>query len=130
MTEVETSGKVTMYADRIMSEIHDDMAGPFPWGKQIPRDVGSFSNVHDYCDANGYLDAIPGDISSDAWNDLANAVLDECDRRLASEALALDSGERCRYGRLARFNGGSRGRGHWIHLDDGSHQCEPCQFCK
>ena len=123
--------QVSHYADEIMREIHADMGRPFPWGKQIPRDVGSFSNVHDYCDANGYpLDAIPGDINSDAWSDLTNAVLDECDRRLAAEALALDSGERCPCGRLARFNGGSRGRGHWIHLDDGSHQCEPCQFCK
>jgi hypothetical protein len=149
-----------------MAEIHNDMREPFPWGKQIPRDVGSFGNVHDYCDANGYLDVIPDGLpacdcdmsarvagfynpaelvpdhtagcavrseayeqAQEAHNDTCNAVLDECDRRLAAEALALDSGERCECGRLARFNSG-HGGGHWTHLDDGTHQCEPCRFCQ
>ena len=120
---------VSEYADQIMAEIHSDMEQPFPWGKQIPRDVGSFSNVHGYCDANCYLEAIPGDISSEAWSELANAVLDECDRRLAAEAVALGTGEKCSCGRQSRFNGG-HGRGHWVHLDDGTHQCQPCQFCR
>lgn len=122
------SQQVSEYADKIMAEIHSDMGQPFPWGKQIPRDVGSFSGVHDYCDANCYLELIPGDISSEAWSELANAVLGECDRRLAAEAVELGTGEKCSCGRLARFNGG-HGHGHWVHLDDGSHQCQPCQFC-
>ncbi len=52
------------------------------------------------------------------------------DRRLAAEAVALGTGDRCRCGRLVRFNGGA-GRGHWVHLDgDRSHQCDPCPFCR
>lgn len=56
-TQVKSAGD---YADAIMAEIHDDMRAPFHWGKQIPRNVGSFSALHDYCDANMYLiDAVP-----------------------------------------------------------------------
>lgn len=51
---------VTRYADALMTEIHDDMREPFPWGKHLPRNVGSFSALHDYLDANCYLlDLVP-----------------------------------------------------------------------
>lgn len=56
---------------------------------------------------------------------MLNAVCDELDRRLALEAVRLDTGQRCRCGRLARFVSG-----HVIHIDgDRSHQCDPCEFC-
>ncbi len=56
------AGAVSRYADAIMAEIRSDMKQPFPWGKQIPRDVASFSELHDYCDANDYaLTAVPFD---------------------------------------------------------------------
>ena len=118
------------YADKMMGLIHEDMAGGL-----IPRDVGSFSGLHDYCDANMYtLEVIPEEIvlnyNDEGDNALVNAVLDECDRRLAREAVALGTGEQCSCGRLARFNGGSAARGHFVHIDDGSHVCDPCQFCR
>jgi len=53
-TEIDRA-KVREQAAAIMAEIHDDMRKPFPWGKQIPRNVGSFSALHDYVDANQYL---------------------------------------------------------------------------
>jgi hypothetical protein len=152
------TAQVSAYADAIMTEIHHDMETGFPWGKHLPRDVGSFSHLHDYCDANEYLlNAVPEPAqgcdcpfdypavpehtaecavntrayaaAQDAHHDLMNAVADEVDRRLAAEALALGTGDTCKCGRLVRFNGG-HGHGHWIHLDDGSHQCAPCQFCR
>jgi hypothetical protein len=135
-------------------------------GERMPRDVGSFSRLHDYVDANMYLiDLVPDprpacdcDMSrlvpsyyhpgtmvpdhtdacavnseayeqaSEEYTDVLNAVSNLVDRWLAEEALALNTGERCRCGRLTRFNGG-HGRGHYVHLDDGSHQCDPCEFC-
>ena len=122
----------SQYADKIMTKIHEDMNQPFPWGKQIPRDVGSFSELHDYCDANCYLlDLIPQGENGmdDTWTELVNKVSAEVDSRLAAEAVALGTGQQCgECGRLTRFNGG-HGHGHWIHLDDGTHQCWACQFC-
>src|SRR5215472_7542234 len=108
--------KISEYAGKVMEEIHRDMQQPFPWGKQIPRNVGSFSALHDYCDANEYLLAIePGDnvpecdcpasrdsrlyhsescmtqtleyrAAYDEWMNVLNAVSDEVDRRLRAEA--------------------------------------------
>jgi len=127
----EGSGNtVTGYADKIMALVHRDMADGL-----MPRDVGSFSGLHDYCDANMYaLDVIPEEIvlnfEDEDTTALVNAVLDECDRRLAVEAVALGTGEQCKCGRLSRFNGGSAARGHVVHIDDGSHVCDPCQFCR
>lgn len=117
---------VGAYTYRIMRQIHDDMRHPFPWGKQIPRDVGSFSGLHDYCDANEYLiDAVPKNkMLDDEWVKLLNDVSDAVDRKLASEAIALDTGERCECGRLVRFNSG-----HVVHIDNRSHACKPCGFC-
>ena len=113
------------HADAIMVQIHEDMERPFPWGKQIPRDVGSFSCLHDYVDANGYLiDALAAEsaITDELWNEVADLV----DRRLAAEALALGTGERCPCGRLARF-----ANGHVLAPRvTVTHVCSPCQFCK
>ena len=36
---------ISGYADAIMAEIREDMKAPFPWGKQIPRDVASFERA-------------------------------------------------------------------------------------
>jgi hypothetical protein len=116
-------GAVGRYADVIMAEIHGDMVAG-----TVPRDVGTFSGLHDHVDANEYLiDNLPG---AGGDLDLSNAVADEVDRRLAAEALELGTGDTCECGRLVRFNGGSRARGHVVHLDDGSHQCRPCRFCR
>lgn len=81
------------YADKIMALIHEDMRQPFPWGKQIPRDVGSFSALHDYCDANDYVLETMGSIALNFDNDvdceLVNAVETEVDKRLAAEAAEI-----------------------------------------
>lgn len=78
---------VAGYAAAIMTAVRHDMAHPFAWGKQIPVDVGSYSALHDYCDANGYVmqtmpESIWGDAENDASNELVNAVMDEADRQL------------------------------------------------
>jgi len=127
--------QVARGADAVLADIHADMGAG-----TVPRDVGSFSGLHDHVDANCYLiDRLPGEGGADGDDDhlaLANLVSDEVDRRLAAEALKLGTGQRCGdsgggdCGRLVRFNGGSAAGGHWVHLDDGSHQCAPCQFCR
>jgi hypothetical protein len=85
------------YVTRIVAEIHGDMRQPFPWGKQIPRDVGSFSALHDYCDANEYILQVMGDAKaldfSEEGSALVNAVLEEVDDRLAAEAASIRRGE-------------------------------------
>lgn len=99
---------VSRWADQIMAMIREDMKAPFPWGKQIPRDVASFSELHDYCDANTYaLTAVPFDGPAcicnrtmaspgcycgyaDAWGaymELCNEVESEVSRRLAAGEL-------------------------------------------
>lgn len=78
---------VNKHADWIMNEIRKDQASG-----QVPRDVHSFSQLHDYVDANDYLmqaseqillagDEDPG---PEPYNQDAhlNAVADEVDRRL------------------------------------------------
>jgi hypothetical protein len=94
------------YADIILAEIHHDMNTPFPWGGTIPRDVGSFSRLHDFVDANMYVaDAVDADWEADhpgvdpydeddsirrsgdqQYADLVNEVTGIVDRRLAAEA--------------------------------------------
>ena len=87
---------ITRLADAIMVRVTDDMLEPFPWGKQIPWDVGSFAGLHDYCDANMYVldvmhDEFPAPDSdetlfTDAETAAANAVMAEVDARLAAMA--------------------------------------------
>jgi hypothetical protein len=89
--------RVTEYAGKIMLMIWGDMREPFPWGKQIPRDVGSFSALHDYCDANEYALRVMGeDIALDFTDEgtaLVNAVLNEVNQRLAAEAADIAAGK-------------------------------------
>jgi len=161
MSDDERQALIQRYAGEIMIEIHDTMSSDWrnSKGERMPADVGSFSGLHDYCDANMYLlDGIPYEpascdcdaqtrlhdgFGSDhedgcavyvAWNaymELCNEVSDEIDRRLRAEALALNTGERCKCGRLVRFNSSNDGSGHHVaHIDDLSHACEPCDFCE
>ena len=83
--------EITGWALQIMNEIHGDMREPFPWGKQIPRNVGAFSLLHDYCDANMLLDVDPalmGLATSGSDDDMAvvNAALNVVNALLAHEA--------------------------------------------
>lgn len=161
-TCLEPLGKtILQYADEIMAAIHEDMENPHfrnSKGERMPRDVGTFSELHDYTDANMYLiDFIPyagpdcicewqkdaetgGWIGGqapnckyhDAWDkymEFTNLVSDEVDYRLREEAIVLNTGDRCKCGMLVRFQGGNPGNGHWVHLPDQSHQCDPCYFC-
>jgi hypothetical protein len=81
------------YAHRIMAEIHKDLTEDFPWGAKLPRDVGSFSALHDYCDANMYLlvavdevDTYEAETETEEHYALVNAIMAEVDKRLADEA--------------------------------------------
>jgi len=78
---------VSCYADRIMAMIREDMEGPFPHGKQVPRDVASFTALHDYLDANDYWvqAGVPWGTDPGAGEDgaeMVNAVCAEVSRRL------------------------------------------------
>jgi hypothetical protein len=83
---------VSRYADRIMAMIREDMERPFPWGRQIPRDVASFSELHEYCDANDYLTQakVPWGADPGAGEDgveMVNVVCAEVARRLEAGEL-------------------------------------------
>lgn len=90
---------VEQYADAMMVAITDDMLQPFPHGKWIPWNVGSFSALHDYCDANEYLPDVMGEValnfSDDDDNAMVNRVLDEVAKRLAKMALNGDKAIAC-----------------------------------
>jgi hypothetical protein len=90
---------VEQYADAIMKCITDDMLKPFPWGKQIPWDVGSFSAVHEYCDANEYVIDVMGAValnfSDEGDNAIVNTVLDEVSERLEKMATNRDKAVAC-----------------------------------
>jgi hypothetical protein len=85
------TAEVGTHATAIMAQIDEDIRDGFSWGKQIPADVGSFSLLHDYCDANMYLlDGVPqGDMSWDAYMDLLNEVCCEVDARLAERSAKM-----------------------------------------
>jgi hypothetical protein len=75
---------ISQYADMIMGLVDADMR----LGR-IPATVASFSELHDYVDANDYaLEVIPRDAapSWDAWMELANDVEAEVSGRLAARA--------------------------------------------
>lgn len=75
-----TAVDVTAWADRAMALIRDDIAAG-----QVPADIGTFSAIHDFVDANQYVDetAPAGcDLAGDAWLAACNAVSDELNRRL------------------------------------------------
>jgi hypothetical protein len=119
---------VLRWAEQVLEAIHDDMSSSSyvnSQGDPIPRDVGTFSQLQDYVDANTYLlDFVPqNDLSWDDYMEIMNEVADVTDVWLRAEALALNTGERCSCGRLVRF------ASHYVHIDDLSHQCKPCEFC-
>lgn len=73
--------QISKYADAIMSEIRADVkAGT------VPATVKSFSDLHSYVDANDYASQVipQGDLTWDAWMELANDVETEVSRRLAT----------------------------------------------
>jgi hypothetical protein len=83
---------VSRYADRIMAMIREDAERPFAHGKQVPRDVASFTALHDYLDANDYLiqAGVPWGTDPGAGEDgaeMVNAVCDEVSRRLKAGEL-------------------------------------------
>jgi hypothetical protein len=70
-----------------MAMVREDIERPFPHGKQIPRDVASFTALHDYLDANDYLiqAGVPWGTDPGAGEDgaeMINAVCAEVSRRL------------------------------------------------
>lgn len=89
--------EIRQWTDNIMKEIHSDMMQPFPWGKQIPWDVGVFNKLHDYCDANTYLlDFIPQDnLSWDDYTEICDLISDMISGRLAGEAYWLHTCPTC-----------------------------------
>lgn len=75
-------------ADEMLRDVHADMAKPFAWGKQIPRDVPSWSALHDYCDANEYLFRFPMPLDqTDVMNRFINRVIDRADEKIRDGAL-------------------------------------------
>jgi hypothetical protein len=87
------SATVLYYADRIMAMIAEDMKQPFPWGKRFPPEVTSFSELHDYCDANDYLAqaGVPWGTDPGAGEDgaeMVNMVCAEVTRRLEARRAA------------------------------------------
>ena len=83
---------VAEYADEIMRMIEHDMTEGFEWGEKLPRDVGSFTALHNHCDANDYVAEAMGrialDFDSEESGTLVNAVTDEVDKRLREMAAA------------------------------------------
>jgi hypothetical protein len=83
---------VSRYADRIIAMVHEDMEQRSQDGKQVPRDVASFAALHDYLDANDYLDqaGVPWGTDPGAGEDgaeMVNAVCAEVSRRLEAGEL-------------------------------------------
>jgi hypothetical protein len=83
---------VSSYADRIMVMIREDVERPFPHGKRVPRDIASFTALHDYLDANDYLIQadVPWGTGPGAGEDgaeMINAVCAEVSRRLQAGEL-------------------------------------------
>ena len=83
--------ELARYAGQIMAAIHADMDAGL-----VPRDVGSFSALHDHRDANMYVLIAMGEVDTytaegetDEHHALVNAIMDEVDRRLAAEAAAI-----------------------------------------
>jgi hypothetical protein len=78
---------VSLYAERIMAMIREDAER-----SQVPRDVASFTALHDYLDANEYLiqAEVPWGTDPGAGKDgseMVNVVCDEVSRRLEAGEL-------------------------------------------
>ena len=85
---------VCQYADAIMVMVDEDIAAGKPrCGKRMPSDVGSFSELHDYRDANMYVLEAMGEVALDFGSDdasaLVNAVMNEVSARLEARAPAV-----------------------------------------
>ena len=78
------SDTIRAYADTIMAEIHKDIADG-----TVPASVGSFSELHDYVDANDYAQqaGVPTYVADadDPW-EIVNTVEAEVDARLKAGA--------------------------------------------
>lgn len=66
----------TAYADGAMADIAADIAAGV-----VPASVATFTDLHDYVDANEYVAGVP---TSDGYG-LVNAVTAEINRRLAKQ---------------------------------------------
>lgn len=72
--------QVNTWADKIMSKIDADIARG-----RVSADVATFSELHDYVDANGYLlEVVPDTGDWDSWNANQNDAADEVSRRLVA----------------------------------------------
>lgn len=83
---------VSRYADRILAMVREDMERPSLSIHHIPRDVTSFTELHEYCDANDYLTqaGVPWGTDLGAGEDgveLLNMVCSEVTRRLEAGEL-------------------------------------------
>ena len=80
------SKTVEQYADRIMALIDETIAEGFrnTHGVPMPATVASFSELHDYVDANDYFVDAEVPWGTEAERELTNQVADEVSRRLAA----------------------------------------------
>jgi hypothetical protein len=90
------SKTISDYADEIMAEIDDMIAEGWTnsSGEPVPADLASFSQLHEYCDANDLLIEAKVPFGSDLPEgtdpcEMVNAVTDEVTRRLAARAADL-----------------------------------------
>ncbi len=88
-----TEPDIAGYAERIMTDIDDDIAGG-----ALPASVRSFTDLHDYLDANDYLQAagVPYD-ATPATIDVIVAVQEEVNRRLADPGRPYCTYGTCHY---------------------------------
>lgn len=78
------SSQVNTYANQILAEIRHDIGTG-----QVPVTAASFSELHEYVDANEYLIAIFGEnlALDDAQLAFENEILNEVDTRIKQGAL-------------------------------------------
>jgi len=88
-----TEPDIAGYAERIMTDIDDDIAGG-----ALPASVRSFTDLHDYLDANDYLQAagVPYD-ATPATIDVVVAVPEEVNRGLADPGRPYCTYGTCHY---------------------------------
>ncbi|WP_343466294.1 hypothetical protein AAI421_17995 [Rhodococcus aetherivorans] len=76
--EIDTSNAA------IVAEIKREILADIAEGT-VPADVASFSELHDYVDANGYADELVSKREeSETWVDFVNAITDEIDAWIRS----------------------------------------------
>lgn len=77
--EVTEAEVVAYFADHVMDAVRGDVSRGY-----VPRDVASWTELHNHVDANQYSEAADLDSLSGA---LVNAVDAECDRRIRAGEL-------------------------------------------